>query len=275
MEKTIEELENRKGAKNRDEVPKQIKILLNEGKIETVNLIESLVVNQEKLLKNVLSDLNMIDIDDYLKPVINELNSLKKKTYPKSIIIIGQILLDISNKKNDSKLFEKLSKHKSDIVRSWACFFVGHNENLSLNEKFELIKPFANDKHHSVREYAWMAMRDEISKNLKKSIAILAKWTKMETNFRRFASEATRPRGVWTNHINKLKESPEMALAILEPLKSDKEKYVQNSVGNWLNDASKSKGEWVKTICNRWIKESPTKETEKIIKRGLRTISKK
>jgi len=266
------EIENRKGARNKKEVPEEVKTLLNQGKIETKNLVEVLVIDQEKLLKNVLTDLKF---EQYIKPCVNEINSLKKKTLPQYTTTIGITLFKQSKENNDSNLFEHLSKHKSDIVRSWACFFIGFDDELTLIEKFEAIKPFANDEHTTVREEAWGVMRESIRENLKESIAILSTWTKEGPNLRRFASESTRPRGVWTKHIKELKESPEIALPILEPLKSDKEKYVQNSVGNWLNDASKSKPQWVKNLCMKWIKDSPTKETEKIVKRGLRTISKK
>ena len=120
-----------------------------------------------------------------------------------------------------------------------------------------------------------MALRPEIEKNLKKSILILNNWTKnTDENIRRFTTESIRPRGVWCKHIESLKEKPEQALAILEELKSDQSKYVQDSVGNWLNDASKTKPDFVIKLCNKWKTESPTIETERIIKRALRTIEK-
>jgi len=265
-------IENRKGARNRKEVPKEVKNLLNQGKIETVNLVELLVIDQEELLKNVLKDLKS---EKYFESCENEINNLEKKTLPQYMSIIGKTLFNESKKHKDEKLFKDLSKHKSDLVRAWACFFIGFNDELTLAEKFEAIKPFAIDEHTTVREEAWGVMRESISDNLKESIAILSKWAQEKNPYlRRFASEATRPCGVWTKHIKELKESPEIALTILEPLNSDKEKYVQDSVGNWLNDASKSKPKWVEELTKNWLESSPTKETQKIVKRGLRTISK-
>ena len=70
------------------------------------------------------------------------------------------------------------------------------------------------------------------------------------------------------------KQNPELAISILEPLKSDKAKYVQNSVANWLNDASKTNPEFVIDICKRWKSESNSKETAYIVSRALRTLEK-
>lgn len=68
--------------------------------------------------------------------------------------------------------------------------------------------------------------------------------------------------------------TPELALPILEPLKADEAKYVQNSIGNWLNDASKTQPKFVIELCRRWEVESDTKETNYIIKKALRTLNK-
>ena len=71
-----------------------------------------------------------------------------------------------------------------------------------------------------------------------------------------------------------LKEKPELGLPILEPLLVDDSKYVQKSVGNWLNDASKSQPSWVEGLSKYWLQQSPTVHTIAIFKRGLRTLNK-
>ena len=64
-------------------------------------------------------------------------------------------------------------------------------------------------------------------------------------------------------------------MALLEPVRSDPARYVQNAVANWLNDASKSLPEWVRGVCERWTAESPTRETAWIVNRGVRTLRKR
>ena len=177
---------------------------------------------------------------------------------------------------NDLQAIKKLSSHKSDTVRCYAPYLIGLNENLTIFEKLIKCQKLITDKHFGVREVVWMALRPEIDSNLEESIKILTEWTKnKDENIRRFTTESTRPRGVWCKHIDRLKTNPEIALPILESLKSDSSKYVQDSVGNWLNDVSKSKPDFVIGLCKKWQKESLTKETEKIIKRAIRTIDKK
>ncbi|KPE51956.1 DNA alkylation repair protein [Chryseobacterium indologenes] len=265
--------EKRKGARSIKDIPSVILEQLNRGEIETVNLTEWLAVNQKVLLKNILMQNQRTE---YLNPILKGIDNLKKQTVNTINEAIGTGIFTETLKNNDKEFLAVISGHTSDLVRCWATYTIGRNEALPLKEKLDRIQQFAADRHFGVREICWMAVRPSIAAGLDESLSILAGWTTHEDpNIRRFASESTRPRGVWCAHIEALKQSPTPGLQILEPLKADPSRYVQDSVGNWLNDASKSQPEFVVEICDEWLRESPSKETAYIVKKALRTIGKK
>ncbi|WP_289058281.1 DNA alkylation repair protein [uncultured Flavobacterium sp.] len=260
------------GARSAKDIPPYVLEQLNKGEIETANLVEWLAVNQTKILENVLRESNRME---YLEPILMDIRNLKKQTVNTINETIGTGILTESILNNDSDIISTISNHKSDLVRCWSAYTIGKKSELTIEEVLEQIQFLAADKHFGVREISWLAIRSNILNNLEKSLEILSEWTSSEDeNIRRFATEATRPRGVWCEHIEELKKRPELALKILDSLKSDSSKYVQNSVGNWLNDASKTRPDFVKNLCERWKRESPVKETLYIIKKALRTIEK-
>ncbi|OBW41891.1 DNA alkylation repair enzyme [Chryseobacterium sp. MOF25P] len=262
----------RKGSRSAKDIPQEILDQLNCGEIETANLVEWLAVDQRLLLENLLKQ---FDRTQYLQPLLAEIENLKKQTVNTINEAIGTGLFEQSLKHNDKEILTIITNHSSDLIRCWATYTIGKNQALNITQKLEQIQRFSADKHFGVREICWLAIRSNISKDLAKSIEILSGWINhTDENIRRFASEATRPRGVWCEHIEELKQNPELGLAILEPMKSDTSKYVQDSVGNWLNDASKTQPEFVKSLCEQWKNGSPTKETAYIIKKALRTIEK-
>ncbi len=262
----------RKGARSTKDIPAAILQQLNAGQIETANLVEWLAVDQRLLLENLLRQNKRTA---YLQPVLAKINQLKKQTVNTINEAIGTGLFELVTQHKDNYFWVIMSTHSADLVRCWATYTIGKNEALTIAETLKHIQPFAADKHFGVREIGWMAVRPKIAQNLTKSIEILSTWTTHEDeNSRRFTTEATRPRGVWCEHIDELKQNPGLALSILEPLKSDPAKYVQDSVGNWLNDASKTQAGFVTKLCKRWEKESNTKETHYIIQKALRTLNK-
>jgi len=262
----------RKGARTIKEIPADILEQLNRGEIETANLMEWLAIDVPVLLKNVLRQADRLA---YLPVILDNLEKLKKKTINTINETIGLSIHKLIDKHQDTTFFKNLAQHTSDSVRCWAAYVVGQNQDLTIEEKLSKIYDFAADSHFGVRELSWMATRPSITHNLEKSIEILTEWAlSKDENIRRFASEITRPRGVWCNHIDALKKEPALALSILEPLKSDSAKYVRDSVGNWLNDVSKTQPTFVRDLCAKWKQESATKETEYILKKALRTLEK-
>lgn len=254
------------------DIPLELLEQLNEGKAASINLVEWLSVDQLTLLQHVLKENSRLS---YVDPIRSEINGLKKKTIVALNAAIGKGLLQQVRASHDKELENAFSIHLSDSVRCWVCYMIGLDDSLSIEEKLMNIRPFAKDGHFGVREIAWMAVRESISSNLEESIGLLSSWVlDKDENIRRFATEATRPRGVWCNHISQLKENPSLALPLLKPLKSDSSRYVQNSVGNWLNDASKTRPDFVLKVCEDWSSNA-SKETQYILKRAQRTLKKK
>jgi hypothetical protein len=64
----------------------------------------------------------------------------------------------------------------------------------------------------TVRGWAWMAVRAIVVAQPLEAIRVFTPWTRdANVNIRRFASEATRPRGVWAASIPLLRKEPEHA----------------------------------------------------------------
>lgn len=234
---------------------------LNAGRAQARTLSEALVIDQGVLLASVLPEL-----PESIHRAVAEaagLGILKKMT------LIGALLSDHFG----GEVPEEILQNSSDTVRGWACFIVGSDQAAPIDDVLERIRPLADDEHFTVREWAWMGVRKRLVAELPVSIEQLAPWAlDRSENVRRFASESLRPRGVWATHIAEFKAEPALGLPLLEPLRSDPSRYVQDSVANWINDASKTRPDWARQLCARWLDESSSAATARIVNRALRTV---
>jgi 3-methyladenine DNA glycosylase AlkC len=258
----------RKGARRTGDVPAEVLASLSTGADETVNLMEWLAADMSTLARAVAGE-SSAPLRDALLEAADQMSGCgvtERLRLAGSAIVRG--VPELAGPE-----FERLAAHRSDLVRQWACYAVNDAKLVrALADRLRDTSRFASDKNMSVREAAWMAFRPHLAQNLSFGLQLLEPLSRGEcANERRFAIEVTRPRSVWGAHLVSLKREPEQALALLEATKGDNSRYVQLAVGNWLNDASKSRPDWVSRVCALWSKEQ-NRCTDFIVKRGLRTI---
>lgn len=231
---------------------------LQKGEVASTHLMEFLRIDAEILLKNTFPD--------FRYPVLPPKTGIVQKL---------DVLAAHIQQQYGFRIFEAFSCHPSDFIRSIACYVLA-KQAFPFAEMMQRMRPLAEDENAGVREWAWLAIREDFAKEIETHLPLLAAYVEDPSpSIRRFASELSRPRGVWCKHIAALRKAPWLAIDIIEPLKADASRYVQLSVGNWLNDASKDHPAWVEKICAEWQVISPTKHTAYICKRGLRTLRKK
>lgn len=241
-------------------IPPAIQAELNAGTRESANLMEGLAVDFAELMR--------VAVPDVPAGALARL-TVGKPSFTQRMRIAGELCLENVGVSNVDSLIE----HASDTVRGWAAYVIGLAPDLSLTERVQLIRPLADDLHFGVREWAWMPLRTHIAADLPRALKLLEPWVHEDSPFlRRFATEATRPRGVWTEHLIELKENPRLGLPLLMPLRADPTKYVQDSVSNWLNDAAKSKPTWVRDLIEGWADGCDDRNTLRICKRASRSI---
>lgn len=257
----------RSGARRMADVPPAVLAELAAGRIETVNLMEWLAADMATLARNVASEIG---------------GAAGAALIQASSSMIGVGVTDrlkaggraIAKGAWATPAFERLKAHKSDLVRQWTCYAVNDSSlSLSIDERLRQTLPFAADRNMSVRETAWMAFRPHLADQFDEALPLLEGLAlHTDENIRRFAVEVSRPRSVWGAHLPVLKRNPERAARLLDRVKEDSSRYVKLAVGNWLNDASKSRPDWVIQFCREWeIIDSP--HTRFMTKRGLRTLS--
>ena len=255
----------------RDSKPKGPRLAeLNAGLVQTTHLSECLAIDQALLASSVLPALGL---EKETAAIVQIARDSRAAGIRRQMEAIGAALAEcLEGHPKRAQVLRAMTLHRSDTVRSWAAVLVGGSQAASLAERLEAMRPFADDAHFGVREWAWMAVRPFIAADMASALEHLRTWCGAASpHLRRFAVESTRPRGVWCTHIQELKDHPERAEPLLEPLKADTSRYVQDSVANWLNDASKSQPQWVRSLCQRW-ERGATPETQRIISRALRTL---
>lgn len=175
---------------------------------------------------------------------------------------------------DDKGALQQLIAHPSDTVRGFACFAIALHPELGFADKFMAMRVLAADRHFGVREWAWLALRPVVVAAPFEAIAQLQGWvSEPDANLRRFAIEITRPRGVWAKHIAPLRAEPWHGLPLLESCCHDVSRYVQDSVANWLNDAARSRPEWVREVCWGWLQNYPDNSACcYIVKRAQRNL---
>jgi 3-methyladenine DNA glycosylase AlkC len=266
----VQHLLGRKGAARIELIPHEVLEALNEGLIATANLNEFLALDTPRFAGNVARH---IDVDPQHERLADTLAMIDVFSKVKRHEHVARAFFDIVETRDDrDSVAHALATHPSDIARSWAAQWVMF-ARMPLDQKLLSVRRFAADPHFGVREVAWMAVRDEVAGDIDAAVPLLMPWvTDADPNIRRFASELTRPRGVWCAQIESLKREPWRAVALIEPLKADPSRYVQNSAANWLNDASKTQPEWVGKLCARWERQSRAPETTYIVKRARRSM---
>jgi 3-methyladenine DNA glycosylase AlkC len=249
------------------EIPVEVRQQLSQGKLESKNLVEWLAVDRFALLDCLCQDkilnLSLAEREE-LRDKFGNLSALKQS---KAIAAVLTTRVRVGD-----STWKALAQHASDVVREWSALVVGHAE-FPFPKKLAWIKPHADDDNSGLRELAWIALRDDVVRAPESCMQALVPWTgSRRERLRRFASEITRPCGVWAPHVPLLKEQPELGLPILEPLRHDEAKYVRDSVGNWLNDASKTSPDWVQEITQRWLRAENNPHSAYIVRRALRSI---
>ncbi|MDH3890309.1 MAG: DNA alkylation repair protein [candidate division Zixibacteria bacterium] len=118
------------------------------------------------------------------------------------------------------------------------------------------------------------AIRSFIIKQPIPMLEVMSGWADdPNEHVRRLAAEGSRPRGVWTAHIEAFKKDPRPVLKLLEKLKADSSLYVRKAVANNLNDISKENPDIVIKWAERWLADN-NPHTNWIVKRGCRTLVK-
>ncbi|HYP72391.1 MAG TPA: DNA alkylation repair protein [Variovorax sp.] len=269
---SLEHLKSRKGAFRIALIAPEVLDGLSQGLLETVNLNEFLALDVARLARRVA---HHIGLDPQAERLLDTLAMLSAFKPMQRHGHVARALYDLASLHAErDAVAHRLATHTSDVARCWATQWVMLS-GLPLARQLEAIRRFAADPHFGVREFAWMAVRDSVGARPDEALELLQPWTMdSDPNIRRFASELTRPRGVWCAQIEALKAEPWRAQPLLEALRGDPSRYVQNSVANWLNDASKSQGPWVDETCERWLRESDAPSTRYIAQRARRTLRK-
>lgn len=171
-------------------------------------------------------------------------------------------------------LGEELKGNSGAFSEGWWLWPIGKYVEMYGEEHFEISIDFS--KELTKRFTSEYCMRPLIKKYPEASLKILYDWSKDDNErVRRLSSECLRIRLPWAKKLYTAMEYFDAYVEILTNLKDDKDKYIQKSVANNLNDLYKENPEKFYEIVNKWQEGQISKGCEWVIKHGSRNIGKK
>ncbi len=261
----------RKGAVRLADIDVGLRRALSRGEEPTRTAIEWMSIDMPTLVRSTLPQAGLRRETQRIAAAAEAVQGLG--IMERTRTIVDAIHESLPSGERGERVRERLAGHPMDSVRNWACCIAQKRPGLSLKERIEATRRFAADPHMAVREFAWMALRPHLTADLKRAFRLLQPWSlERDAHVRRCAVETTRPRGVWCAHILELKQQPELGRRLLDAVSADDSLYVRKSVGNWINDASKTRPDWVRSLAREWLAESDHPHTRWIVRHGMRSL---
>ncbi|GAN67994.1 hypothetical protein [Acetobacter orleanensis] len=134
---------------------------LNHGLCESGTLTDILLID----FKILISSLEVFDTS-----ALQALSPLAQVGIVKRMQMAADIFVD----KTSPATVQALADHRSDTVRGIAAFATARLTSTDdVPTLLSAIKPFADDTHFGVREWAWLAVRDKLMASLGDSLIAL------------------------------------------------------------------------------------------------------
>jgi 3-methyladenine DNA glycosylase AlkC len=223
----------RRGARRLIDVDPQLLRQLEAGQVSTLTHVEHMAIDQSALWAITFPSL------------VTELERFTAESFIGRLRLGGRMLFEA----HGPGAWTAVQSAEPDTVRAWRVFAIAAAD-MALADKLTAVKPFAEDAHFGVREWAWLALREDVCRDPHAAVrALVDSLANDSVRWRRFASEVTRPRSVWGRHIREFKQAPWDAEHLLVALLAEHDRYVLVSVTNWLNDVYSSHSEWVLSVC--------------------------
>ena len=215
--------------------------------------------NKEKFFELTKSSIGELEFNQRQELVAKALHEAFDAKYSDIIAVFTKILGD------------ELRGNSGAFTEGWWLWPIGKYVELYGDEYFGVSIAFS--KELTKRFTSEYCMRPLIKKESDKALKILKDWSKDEhERVRRLSSECLRIRLPWAKKLFTALEYFDEYFEILSNLKDDRDKYIQKSVANNLNDLYKEDPDKFYLIIDTWKKENISKECEWVIKHGSRNV---
>ncbi len=136
----------RKGISKSSDMTPALLADLESGRLEAATLTEELSINFSNLARNCLPGLPA----DFLVQV--------EAIAPLGIVKRMQAMGELLATHPAPPSLADFAAQRSNLVRSWGCFIIAAWQDTPLAARLEAMRPFADDTHYGVREWAWLAL---------------------------------------------------------------------------------------------------------------------